>query len=104
MEDSKMTDQQLLDTPDVELSAGLYYRKYKLQQAKSGMKGSSVNMVPADALYDLFVYYSKAKKRLLSGNSLVKVIRAEGTKCSNERAKLLAEEFAIKFEEEGHSW
>jgi len=95
-----MTDQQLLDTPDGELSAGLYYRKYKLVQAKSGMKGSSVNMVPADELYELYFYYSDLKGKPLTGNMFVKAVRAEGTKLSNERAKELAETFSLKYMEE----
>ncbi len=95
-----MTDQELLDTPDVDLSAGLYYRKYKLEQAKSGMKGSSVNMVPADELYELYFYYSDLKGKPLSGNMFVKAVRSEGTKLSNERAKELAEKFSLRYLEE----
>jgi len=95
-----MTDQTLLDTPDTELSAGLYYRKYKLQQAKSGMKGSGVNMVPSDELYELYFYYSDLKGKPLSGNAFVKSVRAEGTKLSNERAKELAEKFSLRYTKE----
>jgi len=95
-----MTDQELLDTPDAELSAGLYYRKYKLVQAKEGIRGGGVNMVPANHLYELYVYYSDLKGKPLTGNMLVKAIRAEGSKCSNERAKELAEEFSIKYMKE----
>ena len=92
-----MNDQELLDTPDSDLSAGLYYRKYKLEQKKNGSTGSGVNMVPADDLYELFYYYEKARK---SPNQLVKHIRAEGTSCSNERAKELFPEFTKKYKED----
>ena len=95
-----MTDQELLDTPDEDLPAGLFYRKYKLIQSKSGIKGSGVNMVPADNLYEIYEYYSNEKGKPLSGNMLVKAIRAEGGKCSNDRAKELAETFRIKYLEE----
>ena len=96
-EGKDMTDQQLLETPDVDLSSGLYYRKYKLQQAKSGMKGAGINMVPVDEVYELYVYYSDLKGKPLSGNQLTKAMRAEGQKISNERGKLLASEFEIRY-------
>ena len=95
-----MTDQELLDTPDSDLSAGLYYRKYKLEQKKNGSTGSGVNMVPADDLYELYFYYSDQKGKPLSGNQLVKAVRAEGSKCSNERAKELAETFSLRYKED----
>ena len=95
-----MTAQELLGTPDADLSAGEYYKKYKLQQAQSGIKGSGINMVPADEVYTLYVYYSDLKGKPLSGNQLTKAMRAEGQKISNERAKELAETFSLKYLEE----
>ena len=97
-----MTDQDLLKTPDAELSAGLYYRKYKLQQKQQGSSGggSKVNMVPMSEVYDVFKYYSDQKGKPLSGNQLTKAMRAEGQKMSNERGKLLAPDLAERYLEE----
>ena len=95
-----MTDDQLIETPDVDLSAGLYYRKFKLMQKREGSTGVRKNMTPADELYELYFYYSDQKGKPLTGNMFVKAVRAEGTKLSNERAKVLAEGFSKKYMEE----
>ncbi len=95
-----MTDEELLATPDSELAAGYFYRKWKLNQAKQGSIGGGKNLVPIDELYPVYVYYSNLKGKPLTGNMFVKAVRSEGTKLSNERAKILAEEFSIKYIEE----
>jgi len=93
-----VTDEELLATPDSDLSAGWYLRKYRLVQKQNGLAGSAgrKNMTDADELYEVFCYYDKARK---SSNQLVKHIRAEGTKCSNERSVKLFEEFTKKYME-----
>ena len=96
--------ERIMASATADLSPAEFFHQFREKAKLSGSSGIRKNMVPADDLYELYVYYSEVKGKPLSGNALVKVIRAEGTKCSNERAKLLAEEFAIKFEEEGHSW
>jgi len=95
-----LSNEELLKIPDSDLSAGLFYKKYKIIQTQSGIRGSGVNMSPADELYNLYVYYSNEKGKPLSGNLFVKAVRSEGTRLSNERAKVLATEFAIKYIEE----
>ncbi len=97
-----MTDQDLLDTPDGELNAGLFYRKYKLRQAAEGRAGSAgrKNMVELTEVYAVFSYYSDKKGKTISGNQLTKAMRAEGQKMSNERGKLLAPQLAERYDKE----
>ncbi len=96
-----MTDDQLIETPDVDLSAGLYYRKFKLMQKREGSTGVRKNMVESSALYEIYFYYSDQKGKPLTPNMFVKAVRAEGTKLSNERSRTLVEEtFRDKYTEE----
>jgi len=96
-----MSDEKLLSTPDADLSAGMYYRKYKLIQARAGSTGGrKVNLVPTDELYELYEYYSDQKGKPLTPNMFVKAVRAEGSKLSNERSKILVEEFSIRYKGE----
>jgi len=93
-----MTDTELLETPDSELSAGLYYKKYKLNQARIGSSGGArVNLVPEDELYGIFTYYEKSRK---SPNQLVKHVRAEGLKLSNERSRIVFDTFTERYNKE----
>lgn len=94
------TIEELLRIDKVDLSPGEFYAVWKHEQKINGSSGIRKNMVPADQLYELYEYYSNEKGKPLTGNMFVKVIRAEGEKCSNERAKVLVEAFRPKYEEE----
>ncbi|MCI4436843.1 MAG: hypothetical protein JHC33_08570 [Ignisphaera sp.] len=93
------TIEEILKIPVAERSPGEFLRAFKYEQEeaaeKSGGKGTKVK---AKELYDIYVYISDLKGKPATGNMLVKAVRAEGSSLSNERSKVLAEQFKTRYE------
>ena len=86
--------QEIMEADLTDLNPAEFFYRYKIEEKENASAGHRKNMVEADDLYGLFCYYEKSRK---SSNQLVKHIRAEGTSCSNERARELFPKFEERY-------
>ena len=97
---SRMTLDQIMKADKVDLSPGDFYLRWKEESKRAGLEGGRKRLSEDDELYELFKDVRIANDKPITGNKLVKYIRACEVKCSNERAKVLAETFETKYQEE----
>ena len=84
---SKLEMEYLRSIPKVQLNPAEFLAVWREEQKEKGFEETGRRKLNEDTdLYELFETNEKARK---SPNQLVKAIRAEGLKCSNERSKII---------------
>lgn len=87
-----------------DLNPSDFLYRWKEEQKFAGVTGTGKKIrAGTELMYEIYEYQRMLKGKAVSGNQLVKAARAEGESCSNERAKVLAPQFEIRWLEENNA-
>lgn len=85
------------DEPRTSLTPAQFLFMFKYEQKQKGFESGRKQLNDDQDLYELFLDDEKSRR---SPNQLVKAIRREGLKCSNERSKIIFPIFAEQYKGE----
>lgn len=94
---SELEIEYFKDIPKTQLNPAEFLFMFKYDQKQKGYESGRKQLNDDQDLYDLFITDEKSR---VSPNQLVKVIRREGLKCSNERSKIIFPIFTEQYKGE----